>query len=608
MQTNFTYEQFEEAAKKNNLLGQFSQADLNLARRNPDAGMELLNYKTDYRNATTDEGRALAQSGAEGIRKQYGGYSGGEDGSGFYMTGNTPTAGSFTYTSEDVFQKARDGGVYDQLSPEDIQLIQSSPDFGMGVVSGKIQHNNATTDEERTAARSMTENQRMLGGGYTTNADGSGYYKAMPSPDDFTYEEAPKWADSYGGDVDALWDKKKNYGDFSYDVEKPTYKSKYGDTVDELAADILNREAFSYDAESDPLYGQYKKQYTREGRRATEDTMGAAAAMTGGIPSSYAATAAAQAGNYYAAQLTDKIPELYQMAYNQYMNEHNMKLAELDAIRLLNDTEYSRYRDDVEDWKGDRNFAYGVYGDKYNRIGDDLQTARELQQTDYNRYNDEHDKWDTNRDFEYGQFLDEVTHQKDAEQTAYNRAFNERAYKDGRDDVIFANNLALREMKNAEESTKWNQDFAEKELSENISSAEWETLITLAAMQAEAGNPELLNRIGKERFGENWEALDTSAFQNKGGKSGGGGNGEGNQGYGATGTPDITAGLAEIYPNGVVYNEDEWEVIVGEIFGGSEKEANAAGFRKGNILENVANGATTFLGGIVDKTRNLIGG
>ena len=55
----YTYKDFEDEARKTGLLGQFSGADLALARADPDAGMSLLSYKKDYAGATTDAQRAL---------------------------------------------------------------------------------------------------------------------------------------------------------------------------------------------------------------------------------------------------------------------------------------------------------------------------------------------------------------------------------------------------------------------------------------------------------------------------------------------------------------------------------------------------------------------
>ena len=77
----YTYEDFENEANKYGMLGQFSEADLNLARNNADAGMSLLSYKRDYANAATDADRESANRGAEALRAAYGGYTGGVDGS-----------------------------------------------------------------------------------------------------------------------------------------------------------------------------------------------------------------------------------------------------------------------------------------------------------------------------------------------------------------------------------------------------------------------------------------------------------------------------------------------------------------------------------------------
>ena len=74
---------------------------------------------------------------------------------------------------------------------------------------------------------------------------------------------------------------------FEYEAA-PTYESRYDDTIQDLIAGLLDRPDFSYDPATDPLYQNYRKQYTREGQRATADALGAAAAASGGIPSSYA--------------------------------------------------------------------------------------------------------------------------------------------------------------------------------------------------------------------------------------------------------------------------------------------------------------------------------
>ena len=241
MANRYTYDDFQKAMQSSGLGGQFSDADMKLAQKNPDAGMSILKYKQDYHNATTDEARALANLGAEGIRSSYGGYTGGQRGANFYL---------------------------DPLSPKDFQS-----------------------------------------------------------------EKAPTYQNNYEGTIGGLLDKQLGYGSFSYGEKQPEYTNRYDDTIQDLLGQIVNRKDFSYDPENDQLYSQYRKQYAREGQRATQDALGAAAAASGGIPSSYAVSAASQAGDYYASQMTDKIPELYQLAYNKYMNDYNMKLSDLGAVQ-----------------------------------------------------------------------------------------------------------------------------------------------------------------------------------------------------------------------------------------------------------------------------------
>lgn len=81
----YTYEDFLTSARGAGLLDAFSEADLRLAQENPGAGMSLLSFKQDYRDAKTDEARALANAGAERIRSAYGGYTAGPVGTGYYL-------------------------------------------------------------------------------------------------------------------------------------------------------------------------------------------------------------------------------------------------------------------------------------------------------------------------------------------------------------------------------------------------------------------------------------------------------------------------------------------------------------------------------------------
>ena len=73
------------------------------------------------------------------------------------------------------------------------------------------------------------------------------------------------------------------------------YKSSFEDELSQLYEQIAQRKPFAYDPQTDAQYRNYAYQYARKGRDAMEDTMGAAAGLTGGYASSYAQTASQQA-------------------------------------------------------------------------------------------------------------------------------------------------------------------------------------------------------------------------------------------------------------------------------------------------------------------------
>ena len=95
-----------------------------------------------------------------------------------------------------------------------------------------------------------------------------------------------------------------------------------------------------------------------------QDTLGEVAARTGGLASSYAASAASQANNYYMAQLADKIPELRQMAYEAYLNNLSNQRSDLSMLMGLEDSDYSKYLNALSQWNTDRNFGYNAWRDQ----------------------------------------------------------------------------------------------------------------------------------------------------------------------------------------------------------------------------------------------------
>ena len=277
---NFTYDGFLTAASNAGLLGEFSQADLDTARKYPEFGYSILGLKQDIHKATTPEAKLLANEAANQLRSSYGGYTGGKYGADYISDGKIP-------------------------------------------------------------------NQ-----------------------------------------IDSVLDKINGFGSFTFDQERPSYENQYAEQQQALLDAIINRPDFSWSKEDDPQWHSYRKSYLREGDRATADALGQAAAASGGRPSTAAVTAATQAGDYYAAQLNDIIPTLYQQAYDRYLNEYNMSLQDLNAVNTQEQLDYAKYLDQLGQFNTDRNFAFNSYLSDFDILQNQLASLQGQDSVDYNRWMD----------------------------------------------------------------------------------------------------------------------------------------------------------------------------------------------------------------------------
>lgn len=274
------------------------------------------------------------------------------------------------------------------MSEEDYNRIeQYKQDFANAQQAG----NQAGMQAAHDAAEALREQYNYSGG-----ADGSEYI-SLGKQNQSTTAKLPSRAQAMVP--------------FTYEAA-PQYTSKYQEQINQLMGQILNRPDFSYDPASDPSYQAFRKEYQREGQRAAADTMGQMAAMTGGMPSTAAVTAAQQAGDYYAAQMADRIPELYQLAYSMYQDEGSNLRRDLDMLTALEQGDYNQYLNLLAQYNTDRDFAYGVYADAWDR---NYQLDRD--QVNDTRYDME---WN------YGVGRDELEDQRYEDETAYNRGQTSR--------------------------------------------------------------------------------------------------------------------------------------------------------------------------------------
>ena len=243
----------------------------------------------------------------------------------------------------------------------------------------------------------------------STNTSTSGTSGAFNYP---TYLEGAA-VQAAGQKKSAAEDALANYGDFTYANQT---------IIEDVLKQYLNREKFSYNFNEDALYQQYKDKYIQQGKMAMQDTMGQAAALTGGYGNSYAATAGNQAYNASLENLNDIIPELYQMAYDRY-NQEGQDM--LNKYSLLSD---------------DRATQYGMWSDGYNRLAADR---------DYygNAYYNE-------RDFDYGKYSDD----------------RNLAYTDHRNQIGDSQWLAQFD----EAIRQYNEQFAYQKDRDAVSDSQWE--------------------------------------------------------------------------------------------------------------------------------------
>lgn len=333
-----------------------------------------------------------------------------------------------TFTYDDVKKRLAQGK--HTLSDADTKLAERNPDAAMSILNYKDDYMNATTDEARALANMNAENIRRKYGGYTGGVDGSNYYLADPSPSSFSAGKVPTFSSGYTDEVRSGYDALKNYQPFEYGKTAPIFDDKYASERDDLINQLANPEKFSYDHNTDESYKAYAKQYAREGQRATSDALAAASAQSGGIASSYALTAAGQQGNYYASQLADKIPELYQNAYNRYLNEYNMKREALNSIQSETNAAHDRYLGDYNVYNTDRNFEYQKYQNELARKQDLLSLAKSLEDSDYSRYRDQRADYENDRNFDYNQLLDTISKNQQDDATAYERAKDQASFRD----------------------------------------------------------------------------------------------------------------------------------------------------------------------------------
>ena len=255
-----------------------------------------------------------------------------------------------------------------------------------------------------------------------------------PTPTKPTYDTT-SWDDTtkgsaalgaYGAAKDAV----NKYGDFAFSENE---------WLNSIKNSIKNYGKFSYDVNSDALYQQYADQYIRQGKLASADVMGQAAAMTGGYGNSYSASVGNQAYQSYIQQLNDKVPELYQLALDRYnmgkqdlYDQYGMLLSEYEREYGLYSDEYNKLIDALDiakdDYYNGADMFYTEQGNKNSVLGQEFSDAMDLWKADTNN------KWkQAEWDEDLNQYAnDEIWRQKEYDLNDRQVALQENAYNDSK--------------------------------------------------------------------------------------------------------------------------------------------------------------------------------
>ena len=285
------------------------------------------------------------------------------------------------FTYDGFINAASSAGLLGEFSQADLDTAKKYPEFGYSILGLKQDIHKATTPEAKLLANEAANQLRSSYGGYTGGPQGADYISDGKIPNQ----------------IDSVLDQINNFGSFSFDQEAPVYNNQYAEQQRELLDAIINRPDFSWSKETDPQWSSYKKSYLREGDRATANALGQAAAASGGRPSTAAVTAATQAGDYYATQLNDIIPTLYQQAYDQYLNEYNMSLQDLNAVNNQEQLDYAKYLDQLGQYNTDRNFAYNQYLSDFDILQNQLASLQGQDSVDYSRWMDRVNLYEQNQ-------------------------------------------------------------------------------------------------------------------------------------------------------------------------------------------------------------------
>ena len=294
----------------------------------------------------------------------------------------------------------------------------------------------------------------------------------------------------------------KNYNNVQ--SQKPS-SFTYNDTqLKKLYDEAMNRKDFSFDLNGNAFYNQYKDKFTKQGQLAMADTVGQVAAASGGYGNSYAQTAGQQIYQQNLDQLTDIVPDLYNLAFQQYQYEGQQLQDKYAMATGERDFAYGKYRDDVSDWQYNNDTAYNIYADTRNyeyqqqrdKVADDQwqQSFGENQRLWQQSYGENQRQFDLNFGLEQDKF-NETKNQNAIQNQQWQQSFDrsnfesDRAFTEGQRQ--FDASLAFDQQQAATANAQWDKSFglSQQQLEETIRHNQANEGYNMQSLMFDSSNP-----------------------------------------------------------------------------------------------------------------------
>ena len=231
-------------------------------------------------------------------------------------------------------------------------------------------------------------------------------------------------------------------------------RTSYTDQLNQIMNDYSNRDKFSYNADTDPLFQQALASAMSSGSRAMSDTMGQAAALTGGYGSSYATSAGANAYNQFIEGAYANLPAYYQLAMDAYNQEGQSMLNQYNMLSNADSNEYNRL---YNAYNANFNNAQTMYGNEYQAWADSVNNAynyANMQNNDYwNTMNYDEGIRQYEQNFGYQQYQDQLS------QSNWQNSFNYQQYVDQLNQNNADRDFAFNQYQTELDQNRWQNEF-----------------------------------------------------------------------------------------------------------------------------------------------------